>query len=54
MNALEVLNTLRVAESRIAQLCNTVNTLAGFKKVQARDFTEELRALRASIMEEQV
>lgn len=39
-----LLRVLRRAEQRIEQLCSTVNTLAGFRKVRVADFAEEVRA----------
>lgn len=40
----EMLEALHKAQERISQLCETVNALAGFRKVRAYDFTEEVRA----------
>jgi hypothetical protein len=39
----KMLDALHKAEQRIEQLCDIVNTLAGFRKVRADDFAEEIR-----------
>lgn len=40
----DMLAVLKIADQRIAELCATVNTLAGFRKVRVDDYAEEIRA----------
>lgn len=48
-NAPELRDALKTADQRITELCAMVNTLAGFRKVRAEDYAEEIRSALAQI-----
>lgn len=40
-----LVEVLRCADQRIAELCRTVNTIAGFRKTRAEDYADKVRAI---------